>query len=35
MFRHCLAAAWRNARYDRFYALLNILGLALGLPWCF
>ena len=30
MFRNCLAAAWRNARYDRFYALVNIFGLALG-----
>src|ERR1700722_19001177 len=30
MFRNCLAAAWRNARHDRFYALLNVLGLALG-----
>src|SRR5580692_4022157 len=31
MFRNCLAAAWRNALHDRFYALLNVLGLALGL----
>jgi putative ABC transport system permease protein len=30
MFRNCLAAAWRNARHDRFYALLNVLGFALG-----
>ena len=31
MFRNCFAAAWRNALHDRFYALLNVLGLALGL----
>jgi putative ABC transport system permease protein len=30
MFRNCLATAWRNACHDRFYALLNVLGLALG-----
>jgi len=30
MFRNYLAAAWRSARRDRFYALLNILGLGLG-----
>jgi putative ABC transport system permease protein len=30
MFRNYLAAAWRSARRDRFYALLNVLGLALG-----
>lgn len=30
MIRHYLIAAWRNARHDRFYALLNVLGLALG-----
>lgn len=30
MFRNCLAAAWRNARHDRFYAALNVLGFALG-----
>lgn len=30
MFRNCLAAAWRSARRDWFYALLNIFGLALG-----
>ena len=30
MFRNCLVTAWRNARRDRFYALLNVLGLALG-----
>jgi putative ABC transport system permease protein len=30
MFRNCLAAAWRSARRDRFYALLNVVGLALG-----
>ncbi len=31
MLRNCLSAAWRNAVHDRFYALLNVLGLALGL----
>jgi putative ABC transport system permease protein len=31
MFRNCLAAAWRNALHDRFYALLNVIALALGL----
>jgi putative ABC transport system permease protein len=30
MFRNYLATAWRSARHDRFYALLNVLGLALG-----
>ncbi len=30
MFRNCLASAWRSARHDGFYALLNIFGLALG-----
>ena len=30
MFRNCLAAAWRNALHDRLYAMLNVLGLALG-----
>jgi len=30
MIRNCLAAAWRNACHDRFYALLNVLGFALG-----
>jgi putative ABC transport system permease protein len=30
MFRNYLATAWRSARRDRFYALLNVLGLALG-----
>jgi putative ABC transport system permease protein len=30
MLRSYLAAAWRAARRDRFYALLNLLGLALG-----
>jgi putative ABC transport system permease protein len=30
MFRNCLAAAWRNALHDRLYALLNVLGLAMG-----
>jgi hypothetical protein len=30
MFRNCLAAAWRSARRDRFYALLNVVGLGLG-----
>jgi putative ABC transport system permease protein len=31
MFRNCLAAAWRNALHDRFFALLNVVGLGLGL----
>ncbi|HET7880862.1 MAG TPA: ABC transporter permease [Acetobacteraceae bacterium] len=31
MLRNCLAAAWRNALHDRFYALLNVFGFALGL----
>jgi putative ABC transport system permease protein len=31
MFRNCLAAAWRNAQHDRFFALLNVVGLGLGL----
>jgi putative ABC transport system permease protein len=30
MFRNYLLAAWRSARRDRFYAMLNVLGLALG-----
>ena len=30
MFRNYLATAWRSARHDRFYALLNVTGLALG-----
>ncbi len=30
MFRNCLAAAWRSACNDRFYAILNTVGLALG-----
>ena len=30
MLRNYLAAAWRGARRDRFYALLNVLGLGLG-----
>jgi putative ABC transport system permease protein len=30
MFRNYLATAWRSAQRDRFYALLNVLGLALG-----
>jgi putative ABC transport system permease protein len=30
MFRNCLAAALRSAWHDRFYAALNVLGLALG-----
>jgi putative ABC transport system permease protein len=30
MFRSYLAAAWRSARRDRFYAMLNVLGLGLG-----
>jgi len=30
MFRNYLSAAWRSARHDRFYALLNVLGLGLG-----
>ena len=30
MFRNCLVAAWRSAIRDWFYALLNVLGLALG-----
>ena len=30
MFRSYLLAAWRSARRDRFYALLNVLGLGLG-----
>ncbi|HEY2531829.1 MAG TPA: ABC transporter permease [Xanthobacteraceae bacterium] len=30
MFRNYLATAWRSARRDRFYALLNVFGLALG-----
>jgi putative ABC transport system permease protein len=30
MFHHYLTAAWRSARRDRFYALLNVFGLALG-----
>src|SRR5271156_3461642 len=30
MFRNFFAAAWRSACRDRFYALLNVLGLALG-----
>jgi putative ABC transport system permease protein len=30
MLRNYLATAWRSARRDRFYALLNLLGLALG-----
>ena len=30
MIRHYLTAAWRSARHDWFYALLNVLGLALG-----
>ncbi|MEI9982253.1 MAG: ABC transporter permease [Aliidongia sp.] len=30
MFQHYLIAAWRSARRDRFYALLNVFGLALG-----
>jgi putative ABC transport system permease protein len=30
MFRNCLAAALRSAWHDRFYAVLNVLGLALG-----
>jgi putative ABC transport system permease protein len=30
MFRSYLVAAWRSARRDRFYAILNVLGLGLG-----
>jgi len=30
MFRNYLAAAWRSASRDRFYAVLNVLGLGLG-----
>jgi putative ABC transport system permease protein len=30
MFRNYLTTAWRSAQRDRFYALLNVLGLALG-----
>lgn len=30
MFRNCLAAAWRSALRDWFYALLNVAGLALA-----
>jgi putative ABC transport system permease protein len=30
MIRNYLATAWRGARRDRFYALLNLLGLAVG-----
>ena len=30
MFRNYLSAACRSARHDRFYALLNVLGLGLG-----
>src|SRR5579859_1601785 len=30
MFRHYLLSAWRNASRDRFYALLNVVGLGLG-----
>jgi putative ABC transport system permease protein len=30
MFRNCLAAALRSAYRDRFYAVLNVIGLALG-----
>ena len=30
MFRNHLASAWRTARRDRSYAILNVLGLALG-----
>jgi putative ABC transport system permease protein len=30
MFRNYLIAAWRSARRDRFYALLNVIGLSLG-----
>jgi putative ABC transport system permease protein len=30
MFRNYLLAAWRSAQRDRFYAMLNVLGLALG-----
>jgi putative ABC transport system permease protein len=30
MLRSYLVAAWRSARRDRFYALLNVLGLGLG-----
>lgn len=34
MLRHYLKTALRNLRYQRFYALLNILGLAVGLAYC-
>ena len=30
MLQHYFITAWRNARRDRFYAALNVLGLALG-----
>ena len=30
MFRNYLATAWRSARQDRLYSLLNVIGLALG-----
>lgn len=30
MFENYLITAWRNARHDPFYALLNVFGLALG-----
>ena len=35
MFRNCFAAAWRNALRDRFFALLYVLGLVLGLAVVF
>ncbi len=30
MLRNYITTAWRNARRDRFYAVLNVLGLAMG-----
>jgi hypothetical protein len=30
MLRNCLQSAWRSARRDRFYALLNVFGLAVA-----
>ncbi len=31
MLKNYLVTAWRNIRKDKFYALLNVLGLAIGI----